>query len=45
MISGQSKLKPLVANIALQHVKATEAANPKTKKQTGEFGIENFLCC
>ena len=27
--SGQSKLKTLVANISLQHVKAIEAADPK----------------
>ena len=29
MISGQSKLKTLVANIALQCIKAIEEFNPK----------------
>ena len=31
MLSGQSKLKALVANIALQHTKAVEAANSPTR--------------
>ena len=31
LFSGQSKLKTLVANIALQHVKATEALNQKNQ--------------
>ena len=30
MVCGQSKLKALVANIALQHTKAVEAANSPT---------------
>ena len=31
MVCGQSKLKALVANIALQHTKAVEAANSSTR--------------
>ena len=31
MVYGQSKLKTLVANIALQHTKAVEAANSPTR--------------
>ena len=31
MVCRQSKLKALVANIALQHTKAVEAANPTTR--------------
>ena len=45
MLSGQSKLKMLAANIALQCVKAIEAANPKNQEADCEFGIVNFLCC
>ena len=43
MLSGQSKLKTLVANIALQHVKAIEVANPKNQETSCEFGIVKFL--
>ena len=32
ILSGQSKLKTLVANIALQHVKAIKAVDPKVNK-------------
>ena len=31
MVCGQSKLKALVANIALQHIKAVEAADSATR--------------
>ena len=43
MLSGQSKLKTLVANIALQHVKVIEVANPKNQETNHEFGIVKFL--
>ena len=43
MLSGQSKLKTLVANIALQCVKAIEAANPKNLEANCEFCILKFL--
>ena len=44
MFSGQSKLKTLVANIALQHVKAIEALNPKNHSTHNcEFGLVKFL--
>ena len=43
ILSGQSKLKTLVANIALQCVKAIEeAADPKSQRNC-EFGIVKFL--
>ena len=42
-ISGQSKLKMLVANIALQCVKAIEAANPEDQEAHCEFGIVKFI--
>ena len=42
ILSGQSKLKTLVANIALQHVKAIEAADPKSQ-QNCEFGLVKLL--
>ena len=43
MLSGQSKLKTLVANIALQCVKAIEVADPKNQEANCEFGIVKFL--
>ena len=43
MISGQPKLKMFVANIALQCVKAIEAANIKHQEADCEFGIVKFL--
>ena len=44
ILRGQSKLKTLVANIALQRVKAIEALNPKNQgPQNCEFGIVKFL--
>ena len=43
MLSGQSKLKTLVANIALQPVKAIEVANPKNQQTSSEFGIVKFV--
>ena len=42
ILSGQSKLKTLVANKTLQCVKAIEAADPKSQ-QDCEFGIVKFL--
>ena len=42
IISGQSKLKTLVANIALQCVKAIEAVDPKGQ-QNCEFGLLKLL--
>ena len=43
MISGQSKLKMLVANIALQHFEATEAFNPKYQDEHYDFGVIKFI--
>ena len=44
ILSGQSKLKTLVANIALQCVKAIEAVvDPKNQETSCEFGIVKFL--
>ena len=43
MISGQSKLKSLVANIGLQCVKAIEIANPNNQEADCEFGIVRFI--
>ena len=45
MLSGQSQMKTLVANIALQHVKAVEVANPKNQETNCEFTTVNFSCC
>ena len=42
IISGQSNLNTLVANITLQHVKAIEAADPKGQ-QNCEFGLVKLL--
>ena len=42
MLTGQSKLKTLVANIALQRIKPIEAADPKTA-QNCDFGMLKFL--
>ena len=42
ILSGQSNLKTLVANIVLQCVKAIEAADPKSQENC-EFGIVKFL--
>ena len=41
ILSGQSKLKTLLANIALQHVKAIEAVDPKSQ-QNCAFGLVNL---
>ena len=43
MISGQSKLKMLVANIALQHIKTIEAFNPKYQNAHCVFGVIKFI--
>ena len=43
MISGQSKLKMLVANKALQHIKAIEAFNPKYQNAHCDFGVIKFI--
>ena len=43
MISGQSKLKMLVANIALQCIKAIEAFNPKYQDSHFDFGVLKFI--
>ena len=44
MLTGQSKLKMLVVNIALQCVNAIEALNPKNKgTQNCDFGMLKFL--
>ena len=43
MISGQSKLKTLVANIDLQHIKAIEAFNPKYQDVNFDFGVIKFI--
>ena len=43
MISGQSKLKTLVTNIALQCIKAIEAFNPKYQKVHCNFGMPKFI--
>ena len=44
ILSGKSKLKTLVASIALQHVKAIEALNPKNQgTQNCKFGVVKFL--
>ena len=43
MISGQSKLKMLVANIALHCVKAIEAFNAKNQKAHCDLGILKFI--
>ena len=43
MISGQSKLKMLVANIALQCIKAIEAFNPKYQDAYCDFGVLKFI--
>ena len=43
MISGQSKLKTLVSNIALKHIKAREALNPKYQDIHCDFGTLKFL--
>ena len=39
MISDKSKLKTLVANIALQHTKAIEAYNPNVQHAHCDFGV------
>ena len=43
MLSGQSKLKTLVTNIALQHVKGIEVANPMKWDTNCEFSIAKLL--
>ena len=43
MISGHSKLKMLVANIALQYIKAIEAFNPKYQDAHCDFGVLQFI--
>ena len=42
MLSGESKLKTLLANIALQCVKTIEAVDPKSQ-QNCEFGLVKLL--
>ena len=44
ILTGQSKLKMLVANITLKHVKAIEALNPKNQgTQDHDFGMLKLL--
>ena len=43
MISGQSKLKMLVTNIALQCIKAIEAFNPKYQDVYCDFGMQKYI--
>ena len=43
MIRGQSKLKTLVANIALQHIKPIEAFNPKYYDVHCDLGVLKFI--
>ena len=44
MLTGQSKLKMLVANISLQCVKAIDALNPKNQgTQSCDNGMLKFL--
>ena len=43
MISGESKLKMLVTNIALQCVKATEAFNPNVQHTHCDIGMLKFI--
>ena len=43
MLSGQSKLKTLVTNIALQHVKAIETANPDIQSKNCDSGLLKLM--
>ena len=43
MISGQSKLKMLVANIAVQHIRVIEAFNPKYQDVHCDLGVVKFI--
>ena len=43
ILTGQSKLKTLVPNIALQHVKGVEPAALNQQNQNCEFGLVTFL--
>ena len=43
MISGKSKLKTLAVNIALQHIKAIEAFNPKYQDAHCDLGVLKFI--
>ena len=43
ILTGQSIIKTLVANIALQHVKAVEAAALNPQYKNCEFGLVKFL--
>ena len=43
MVGGQSKLKMLVANIALQCIKAIEALNPNVQHTHCDFGMLKFI--
>ena len=43
MIGGQSKLKMLVANIALQHITAIETFNPKYQDTHCDLGMLKFV--
>ena len=43
MISGQSKLKMLIANIALQCIRVVEAFNPKYQDVHGDLGVLKFI--
>ena len=43
MICGQSKLKTLVSNIALQCIKAKEAVTPKYQDVHCDLGVLKFI--
>ena len=43
MLCSQFKMKTLVTNIALQCVKATEAANPNIQSNNGDLGLLKLL--
>ena len=43
MLSSQFKLKTLVTNIALQHVKAIEAANPSIETKICDLGLLKLM--
>ena len=43
MVSGQSKLKMLVTNITLQHIKTIEALNPGVQHTHCDFGMLKFI--
>ena len=43
MVGGQSKLKTLVANTALQRIKAMKALNPNVQHTHCDFGMLKFI--